>query len=74
MGINYGFNKVRYPSPVLVGGRIRMSAVLTDVREGDGFFETVVTSTIETVVTSTIEIDGLDKPACVVESVGRLYR
>lgn len=43
-----------------------MSAVLTDVREGNGF--------VETVVTSTIEIGGLDKPACVVESVGRLYR
>jgi len=65
MGINYGFNKVRFPSPVPVGARVRMAAVLTDVRVGEGY--------VESIVTSTIEVEGSTKPACVVESVGRLY-
>lgn len=65
MGINYGLNKVRFPSPVPVGRRVRASCVLTDVREGDGF--------VESIVTSTIEVEGVEKPACVAESVGRLY-
>ena len=65
MGVNYGFNKVRFPAPVPVGARVRLSAVLSDVRVGEGF--------VESVVTSTFEIEGSAKPACVVESVGRLY-
>jgi acyl dehydratase len=65
MGINYGLNKVRFPAPVPVGKRVRMISVITEVREGEGF--------VESVVTSTIEIEGSPKPACVVESVGRLY-
>lgn len=65
MGINYGVNKVRFPAPVPVGVRVRLHAVLTDVQHAEGF--------VESVVTSTFEIEGYDKPACVVESVGRLY-
>jgi acyl dehydratase len=65
MGINYGLNKVRFPSPVPVGKRVRLSATLSDVRLGEGF--------VESVVTSTIEIEDGGKPACVIESVGRLY-
>ncbi len=65
MGINYGFNKVRFPAPVPVGARVRLSAVLSGVRVEEGY--------VESVVTSTFEIEGSAKPACVVESVGRLY-
>lgn len=65
MGINYGLNKVRFPSPLPVGRRVRASCTLTDVRPGDGF--------VETIVTSTIEVEDAGKPACVAESVGRLY-
>ena len=65
MGINYGFNKVRFPAPVPVGARVRLTAVVSNVRTGDGY--------VEGVLTSTIEIEGTAKPACVVESVGRLY-
>jgi acyl dehydratase len=65
MGINYGFNEVRFPSPVPVGVRVRMTSVLTDVRAGEGY--------VESIVASTIEVEGSTKPACVVESVGRLY-
>lgn len=65
MRINYGLNKVRFPAPVPVGSRVRMTAVLTGVRRGEGF--------LESVVTATLAIDGVAKPACVAESVGRLY-
>ena len=46
-GRHYGFNKVRLPAPVPVGSRIRLSAVVTEVRAGEGFVETVLTSTLE---------------------------
>ncbi|MFE0105027.1 MaoC family dehydratase [Streptomyces sp. NPDC059009] len=66
MGINYGTNKVRFPSPVPVGSRLRASAVLTDVTATkDGGVQ--VTATV------TVEREGGDKPACVAESVSRYY-
>ncbi|MFE4372250.1 MaoC family dehydratase [Streptomyces sp. NPDC056835] len=65
MGINYGTNKVRFPSPVPVGSRLRASAVLTDVTEAGGGVQ------ITTLVT--VEREGGEKPACVAESVSRYY-
>ncbi|MGH4030797.1 MaoC family dehydratase [Actinomycetota bacterium Odt1-20B] len=66
MGINYGTNKVRFPSPVPVGSRLRASAVLTEVTATkDGGVQ--VTATV------TVEREGGDKPACVAESVSRYY-
>jgi acyl dehydratase len=65
MGINYGLNKVRFTSPVPVGSRVRITATLTDIRQGDGF--------VESTVSSVIELEGSERPACVIESVGRLY-
>jgi acyl dehydratase len=61
MGINYGTNKVRFPSPVPVGSRVRASAELADVVD--------VTQGKQAVVRVTIEIEGQDKPACVAETV-----
>jgi acyl dehydratase len=59
--INYGMNKVRFPSPVPVGSRIRANAVITSVEEtGSG---------VNMVVKNTVEIEGADKPACVAENV-----
>ncbi|MFI9011752.1 MaoC family dehydratase [Actinosynnema sp. NPDC053489] len=61
MGVNYGLNKVRFPSPVVVGSRVRASAELaevTDVAQGK-----------QAVVRVTVEIDGNPKPACVAETV-----
>lgn len=66
MGINYGFNKVRFPVPVPVGARVRMSATLTSVRDEHAF--------VEALVTSVLEVEGSEKPACVAESIGRVYR
>ncbi|MEV0034692.1 MaoC family dehydratase [Streptomyces sp. NPDC056909] len=65
MGVNYGTNKVRFPSPVPVGSRLRASAVLTEAVEAGGGVQ------ITTLVT--VEREGGEKPACVAESVSRYY-
>ncbi|HEY1360491.1 MAG TPA: MaoC family dehydratase [Thermoleophilaceae bacterium] len=64
LGVNYGWNKVRFPAPVPAGARLRASVeVLTVDEVGDGWFQ----------VTQrwTVEVEGNEKPACVAESVGR---
>ena len=68
MGVNYGVNRVRFPKPVLVGSRLRASAVLTAADELPG------ESGVQAVITITVEIEGEAKPACVVESVSRFLR
>ncbi|GAA0472816.1 MULTISPECIES: MaoC family dehydratase [Streptomyces] len=65
MGINYGTNKVRFPSPVPVGSRVRATAKIAEVAEVAGGVQ------LTTVVT--VEREGGDKPACVAESVSRFY-
>ncbi|MFB8089731.1 MaoC family dehydratase [Streptomyces sp. NPDC055992] len=65
MGINYGTNKVRFPSPVPVGSRLRATAVLKSVEEAGGGVQ--ITAVV------TVEHEGADKPACVAESVSRYY-
>ena len=62
-GINYGTDKVRFPSPVKVGSRIRGGAELTAVTEVKGG--------LQTTIVITIEIEGSSKPACVIESISR---
>ena len=65
MGINYGWNKVRYPAPVPVGARIRASLETLSVDEkGDGWYQLVQKWTVE--------IEGQEKPALFAESVVRL--
>jgi acyl dehydratase len=59
--LNYGVNKVRFPSPVKVGAKIRATAQITDVTD--------VPAGKQMVTRYTIEIDGEDKPACVAETV-----
>jgi acyl dehydratase len=66
MGINYGLNKVRFPSPVKVGARVRGVAELIDVSEVPGGMQVSVRYTLE--------IEGVDKPACVADTVVRLIR
>jgi acyl dehydratase len=66
MGINYGVNKVRFPQPVVVGSRVRASAVLSSADEIDGG--------VQAVITIVVEIEGAQKPACIVESVSRFLR
>src|SRR3954468_22865738 len=63
MGINYGFNRVRFVSPVKVGSRIRARAVTSNVE--------LKGSAIEVARNFTVEIEGEDKPALVAEWVTR---
>lgn len=64
MGINYGFNRVRFPAPVPVGSMLRAKRVLKTAEIKGGM--------IETMTEVTVEIQGKDKPACVAESMGRM--
>lgn len=63
MGVNYGLNKVRFPSPVPVGSRVRARCTLSNVEPVDGG----VQATWHVVV----ERDGSAKPCCVAEWVVR---
>jgi acyl dehydratase len=63
MGVNYGLDKVRFPSPVRVGARVRGGGELVDVSDVKGG--------IQTLIRITVEIEGGDKPACVVDSLSR---
>ncbi|MFD1719456.1 MaoC family dehydratase [Georgenia deserti] len=65
-GVNYGLNKLRFPAPVPVGSRIRLSGTLSDVTELDGGHQLQVDTTFE--------VAGAAKPACVAQLVLRYYR
>jgi acyl dehydratase len=65
MAVNYGLNKVRFPSPVPVGSRVRLTATLADVEE--------VTGGLQVTVSALIEREGGDKPVCIAEPVFRFY-
>ncbi|MEO6318500.1 MAG: MaoC family dehydratase [Acidimicrobiales bacterium] len=62
-GINYGTGKVRFPSPVPVGCRVRGGAEITAVDD--------IAGGLQTTITITIQVEGQDKPACVIDSVTR---
>jgi acyl dehydratase len=66
MGINYGLNKVRFTSPVPVGSRLRGSYEFVDVSE-------VKDGAVQITTKVTIEIEGSERPACVAETLVRLY-
>ena len=59
--INYGLNKVRFPSPVKVGSRIRANAEIVSIDDSP--------AGVTMVVRSTVQIDGVEKPACVAANV-----
>ena len=65
MAVNYGLNKVRFPAPVPVGSKVRLTATLVDVEE--------VRGGLQLTVGGVIEREGGDKPVCVLESVIRCY-
>ncbi|HBP15573.1 MAG: MaoC family dehydratase [Pseudomonadota bacterium] len=62
--INYGFDKVRFPSPVPVGARVRTTSTLKRVEIKGGM--------IETMNEIVVEVEGQEKPCCVAESLGRV--
>jgi acyl dehydratase len=64
LGVNYGWNKVRFPAPVPAGSRVRAKAEIVSVDEVGGGWWQVVTR-------FTVEVEGSEKPCCVAEAVGR---
>ena len=66
MGVNYGLNKVRFPSPVPVGSKVRAGAALKEATDVGG-------GGVQLVLEATFEVEGADKPACVAELVFRYY-
>jgi acyl dehydratase len=64
-GLNYGYNKVRFPAPLPVGSRLRMRATLSSVDDVPGG--------VQLTITQTFEREGEEKPVCVAEAVSRMY-
>jgi acyl dehydratase len=64
MGVNYGSNRLRFPAPVPVGSRIRGTAELVEAEEVKG-------GAIQAVIRVTVEVEGSDRPACVVDTISR---
>jgi acyl dehydratase len=65
MGINYGLNKLRFPSPVPVGSRVRAGVELASVED--------VSGGVQAQLNVTYEIEGGTKPVCVAEVLFRYY-
>lgn len=63
--VNYGLEKVRFPSPVPVGARIRMSAVIAEVTTVGGGYQIAVDQVVE--------VEGAPKPAVVSRGLYRFY-
>jgi acyl dehydratase len=66
MAVNYGLNKVRFPAPVPVGSKVRLTATLADVAEIKGGYQLTVAAVIER--------EGGGKPVCIAEPVFRFHR
>lgn len=63
MAINYGFNKVRFITPVPVGAKVRASSTVQQVNRLD--------NAVQATLVTTIEVEGAEKPAAVIESIVR---
>ena len=64
LGVNYGWNKVRFPAPVPAGSKVRASAEVVDIDDLGGGWYQIVTR-------FTLEVEGNEKPCFVGDSVGR---
>ena len=65
MGINYGCEKVRFPAPVPVGSRVRGAGEVISAEEVKGG--------VQVVVRMVIEIEGGERPACVIDTISRFF-
>ena len=66
MGINYGLNKVRFPSPVLVDSQLRLICTIQKIEDyGD--------KGLKITWNCVVELDGSDKPACVAEFISLMF-
>ncbi|MEV3987354.1 MaoC family dehydratase [Streptomyces sp. NPDC049837] len=66
MSVNYGSEKVRFPSPVPVGSKVRLHGAVGSVEDVKG-------NGVQMPLTFTVEVEGSDKPACVAHAVYRHY-
>ncbi|MFB6672424.1 MaoC family dehydratase [Streptomyces sp. NPDC056390] len=66
MSINYGLDKVRFPSPVKVGAKIRLHGTVDSVEEVKG-------NGVEMRLAFTVEVEGASKPSCVASAIYRHY-
>lgn len=64
--VNYGLNKVRFTSPVPADGRVRLNATLKQ-------YEELPKGGVQVTVDAAIELEGSERPACVVEAVYRMF-
>ncbi len=64
-GLNYGYEKIRFPAPVPVGSNVRMRATLAAVDDIPGG--------VQFRISQTFEVEGSEKPVCVAESLSRAY-
>ena len=66
LGVNYGCERVRFAAPARAGARVRGRGVVVAAEpiKGDG---------VQVTVRVSIEIEGVDKPGCVVDTISRLY-
>ena len=64
MGVNYGMDKTRFPAAVPVGSRIRGSGEVVAAEEVKG-------GAVQVTVRVSVEVDGGDRPACVVDTISR---
>mgnify|MGYP001826873307 FL=1 len=65
MGVNYGAGKIRFPSPVPVGSKLRLGVKLLEVTD--------IAGGIQTTMEFTFECEGAAKPSCVAEVIYRSY-
>jgi acyl dehydratase len=65
-GVNYGANKVRFPTPVLVGSELRMGVTVAAVEDVEGG--------VQVTYDMVMELADKPKPACVAQVVYRYYR
>ena len=65
MGVNYGCDRVRFPAPVPVGSRVRGRGELIGAE--------AVKGGVQSTVRVTVEVEGQERPACVVDTISRYY-
>lgn len=66
MGVNYGCDRVRFPAPVKAGSRVRGSGRVVAA-------EPVAGGGVQVTIRITVEVEGSDRPGCVVDTISRLY-
>jgi acyl dehydratase len=64
MGVNYGTDRVRFTAPVPVGSRVRGSGELIEAEDVKG-------GAVQAKIRVTVEIEGHERPACVVDTISR---